>query len=257
VRTRVFYIPMRPTNRRPAEQRDAGRRGSPASDPQGRPVRLNRDRLERAVNGVEAPLEGPARQQCPHGHNRLVEACPPFLERNADRRVVAARRPGPSPAEIRPPDKTSNPARTLASAAGPRTTGFATVVNSPASPEQDTTAARAVGPSSHGTPNTMWSLTETASKPSAVAVSTYSTRCSTANRWSPKSISGRWTPNLTTSAHHAVAYQPTGLRRRYEPRAAPCGVSHSRRCNAGLSTSAARTCAASAATRSPSLPRWA
>ena len=68
--------------------------GSPTADPQGR---LNRERLERAVNGVEAPREGPARQQCPHGRYRLVEARPPFLERNADRRVVAARRPRTEP----------------------------------------------------------------------------------------------------------------------------------------------------------------
>ena len=41
-----------------------------------------------------------------------------------------------------------------------------------ASPEQETTAASAVGPSSQGDAKTTWSLAHTASKPSSTAVST-------------------------------------------------------------------------------------
>ena len=63
-------------------------------------------------------------------------------------------------------------ANALASTAGPRTTGFAAVVTSRAFPEQDTTAASAVGPSNQGEPNTTWSFAHTASNPRPVAVST-------------------------------------------------------------------------------------
>ena len=55
----------------------------------------------------------------------------------------------------------------LASGTGPRTTASATVVASVMSPECSITAASAVGPSNHGTENTMWSFTETARKPSS------------------------------------------------------------------------------------------
>ena len=59
----------------------------------------------------------------------------------------------------------------LASGTGPRMTGSDTVVASVIVPECPIMAASAVGPSSHGTENTMWSLTDSARKPSRAAVS--------------------------------------------------------------------------------------
>jgi hypothetical protein len=67
------------------------------------------------------------------------------------------------------------------------------------------------------------------------------------------STGGTSSPSSATTSTSSSADN----RRPYKPTATPCGVSHSRRRNAGLSTSAARTRAASAAARSPSLPRWA
>ena len=62
-------------------------------------------------------------------------------------------------------------ASVLARGTGPRMTGSDTVVASVIVPEWPITAANAVGPSSHGTENTMWSLADSALKPSRAAVS--------------------------------------------------------------------------------------
>ena len=54
----------------------------------------------------------------------------------------------------------------LASGTGPRMTGSDTVVASVIVPEWPIMAASAVGPSSQGTENTMWSFTDRALNPS-------------------------------------------------------------------------------------------
>ena len=59
---------------------------------------------------------------------------------------------------------------------GPRTTVRATVVARVISPECSTIAASAVGPSSHGTENTMWSFTVNAENPSCAAALVYAVR---------------------------------------------------------------------------------
>ncbi len=82
-------------------------------------------------------------------------------------------------------------ARDFARGTGPRMTGSDTVVASVMAPEWPITAARAVGPSSHGTENTMWSLADSALKPRRAAVSVYEVRCSRVYGLPPKSISGR------------------------------------------------------------------
>jgi hypothetical protein len=69
-------------------------------------------------------------------------------------------------------------ASVLATGTGPRMTGSDTMVASVMVPEWPITAASAVGPSSHGTEKTMWSLVDRALKPSRAAVWVYATRCS-------------------------------------------------------------------------------
>ena len=58
----------------------------------------------------------------------------------------------------------------LASGTGPRMRGSDTVVARVMVPELPITVASAVGPSSHGTEKIMWSLVDSAQKPSRAAV---------------------------------------------------------------------------------------
>ena len=82
-------------------------------------------------------------------------------------------------------------ARALATGTGPRTATSVTVVARVIWPEASMTAASAVGPSSHGTVKTRWSLAQSMSKPSCSAVVAYRSMWSSVKGWLPKSIRGR------------------------------------------------------------------
>jgi hypothetical protein len=60
----------------------------------------------------------------------------------------------------------------LASTTGPRTTGSATVVATVIPSASERTAARAVGPSSHGTEKRRWSFAASMVKPDPTAART-------------------------------------------------------------------------------------
>jgi hypothetical protein len=85
-------------------------------------------------------------------------------------------------------------AKLFASATGPRTTGKATVVAKTIRSVPVSTAANAVGPSSHGRGKTRWSLTERAWKPTLSAISAYSRRRWRVQGWLSRAISGRCAP---------------------------------------------------------------
>lgn len=84
------------------------------------------------------------------------------------------------------------------------------------------TAASAVGPSSHGTGKTRWSLAHSMSKPSCSAVLAYPSRWPSVKGWPPKSIRGRCAPNSTALLYHKPTrpLDPDG-RHPYHPRRSP------------------------------------
>ena len=86
-------------------------------------------------------------------------------------------------------------------------------------PDDASTAASAVGPSSHGAGNTRWSLTARALKPSSAAVAAYRIKWSSVNGFPPKSTSGRCTPTSTAQilVHRRRATPAPWNRERDEP----------------------------------------
>ena len=164
-----------PASRRRGGRRGAARRATPSCRSRSAARRARRAGVRglrrRVVAALAAGHPCPSwRAQHPDG---LVERGHRSSKATPASVVVGRRGAGPTPSTSRPPESTSSAAAAFASAAGPRTTGSATVVARARSPLASTTLASATIPSSHGRWKARWSLADRAPNPSRPAVRAY------------------------------------------------------------------------------------
>ncbi len=192
----------RPATRRRAGPRAGARRPSPSSRPRSAVRPAAPASARGGCRGWSRTRPRTARRRgarapgAPGWPPRTAASARP--SRSPRPRSRADTSPVPLPTTRRPPDRRSIAASDFASARGPRTTASAIVVATVISPVEESTDARAVGPSSHGLRNCRWSFTDTALKPSRSAVPTYSSNDARSCRGSSHASSGRCTPRSTS-----------------------------------------------------------